>query len=147
MLKFSKKVEYAIISLLHMSRKDSENLTSARELSDRYQIPQELLGKILQRLTREGYIRSVQGVKGGYQLNFSREEISINNLVHAIDGPLTIVSCTTDGQYFRCGQHSSCSIKHAMAVIQTKLEKFLDTISLEDISREMATHKIPIDFN
>ena len=66
MLRFSKKVEYALIAMLYMADKDPGELTTARELSDKYDISLELMGKLLQSLTRHDLITSVQGAKGGY---------------------------------------------------------------------------------
>ncbi|MCB0259910.1 MAG: Rrf2 family transcriptional regulator, partial [Calditrichaeota bacterium] len=65
MLKFSKKVEYALISMLYMAKREDGELTTSRELSQHFNIPQELAGKVLQSLARTGCIASVQGVKGG----------------------------------------------------------------------------------
>ena len=68
MLKLSKKVEYGLISMMHMDSVQSGELATARELSDLYNIPAELLGKVLQLLAKNRLIVSVQGAKGGYRL-------------------------------------------------------------------------------
>jgi Rrf2 family protein len=137
MLRFSKKVEYALISLLHMSQKKGEQLTSAAELSRQYHIPQELISKVLQRLAKEEFIRSVQGVKGGYFLGQPIDAISVSQIVSAIDGPMKIVSCLEHKQTDRCIQKNHCTIKNPMDIIQRRLDIFFDTLTLRDLQQEL----------
>ena len=67
MLKLSKKVDYALIALMHLAQQD-EGASSAREVATIYGMPQDLLAKVLQKLTRSGLVVSHQGMKGGYSL-------------------------------------------------------------------------------
>ena len=68
MLKITRKVEYALIALRHFQNQEKDKLTSAKEMSKTYGIPQELLAKILQRLARENIVDAVKGPAGGYKL-------------------------------------------------------------------------------
>ena len=68
MLKFSKKTEYAVIAVMDMAVADNGELITAKDLSEKYNLPRELLGKVLQSLARDRLIISQQGVKGGYRL-------------------------------------------------------------------------------
>ena len=68
MLKLSKKVEYGLISMMHMDSVQSGDLATARKLSEHYNIPGELLGKVLQSLAKGRLIVAAQGAKGGYRL-------------------------------------------------------------------------------
>ena len=93
MIRISKKVEYALIALLHIAKKSSGELTTARELSDKFSISLELMGKILQSLVKNGMIVSVQGVKGGYYLARPTEGISLSSVITAVDGPIALTDC------------------------------------------------------
>ena len=68
MFKFSKKVEYALISLNHINRDGSCKPISVRQISDNYNIPFELLAKILQKLSKFNILDSIKVPKGGYKL-------------------------------------------------------------------------------
>ncbi len=139
MLRISKKVEYALISLLHMSRKSNGHLTTARELAQTYQIPPELMGKVLQQLTKSGFIESVQGMKGGYRLNKLLDQMSLVSVFSAVDGPIKIVSCLKKSQDNpQCHQTYHCTIKSPMEIIQKKLEKIFSELSLRDIENDLA---------
>ena len=76
MLKLTRKLEYALISLRHMQMKGS-SLSSTKEISDLYTIPRELLAKTLQQMSRLKYIDAVQGPQGGYLINKALERINL----------------------------------------------------------------------
>jgi len=137
MLKMSKKAEYALIGMLHMSQKGGEELTTAKEFSMCYNIPPEIMGKVLQLLVKAGLIQSVQGVKGGYRLDKPAEQVNISDIYNAIEGPWQIVNCIRQHEMSNCEQIYACNIRNPMEVIQKKLERFFDTITLKDLEIEM----------
>ena len=137
MLRISKKVEYALIGLLHMSQKDDQALTTAKELANTYHIPQELMGKVLQQLARRELIRSVQGAKGGYKLQDPGKRITLNVIYEAIDGPFKIVNCIHMKDRRDCEQHYFCTIRNPMEIIQSKLEIFFEQLTLKDLESEI----------
>ncbi len=137
MLRLSKKVEYALIALLHISCLKQDEVVTTRELSENYHIPQELLGKVLQRLAKAGFIRSIQGVKGGYHLEKPLDKVSMDQIILAVDGSLKIVNCAEHVKQCNCQQKDFCIIKDPMDIIQQKLETFFRTITLKDLKEEM----------
>ena len=69
MLKLSKTIEYALISINHINQCDEDIPISVKKISKKYNIPFELLAKILQKLSKAKILKAVQGPKGGYKLN------------------------------------------------------------------------------
>lgn len=132
MMKFSKKVEYALIALLHMAKKSADELTTARELSDRYEISLELMGKILQSLVKSGMVISVQGVKGGYYLAQPMDRISVAMVITGIDGPIAIADCLDGEAATACERERNCLIRRSLERIQTRLVSVFDEMSLKD---------------
>ena len=128
MMRFSKKVEYALIALLHISRKSTGELTTARELSDKFSISPALMGKILQSLVKSKWIVSVQGVKGGYYLARSIDQISLSSVVKAIDGPIALTDCIANGNPENCDRGKNCLIRNSMEDIQAKLVNMLEIL-------------------
>ena len=138
MLKFSKKVEYALISMLYMADRQEGELTTSRELSQTFNIPQELVGKVLQSLARNGCIASVQGVKGGYQLAMMPEFISLTQVIAAVEGPVRVVNCVNTPESCTCEQLAFCNIRNPMETIQFKLMQFLNSITLKRPPKKQA---------
>jgi len=131
MLKLSKKIEYAIIATLDIAGNKNGELTTAKDLSGKYNIPPELMGKVLQSLAKEGVILSQKGVKGGYKLFLPLKEININKIINAVEGPIKLVDCTSELDC-GCGQETHCNIKTPMVIIQEELTNFFDSITLQD---------------
>ena len=128
MLKISKKTEYGLISLLHMADRRRVPLATAKEIADAYDIPSELLGKVLQSLARGGLVESVQGSRGGYRLTRNLEDLSLGEVVESVDGPILIVPCC-DGTE-SCRQHTACNIKGPIQKIQENLVEYMHDLSL-----------------
>ena len=132
MLKFSRKVEYALTAMVFMSSKKPGELTTARELSDKFKISLELIGKILQKLAKKGLITSIQGVKGGYYLQRKAESINITEIITAIEGPVRITKCLMHVDGADCERREICPIRNAMMSIQIQLINLFDTFTLKD---------------
>ena len=98
MVRLSKKVEYGLIAIRHVATKERGDLVTAKEISDAYGIPFELLAKVLQRLTKAGLILSTQGVHGGYALARPAEEIAVSTIINAIEGTRPVIArCLSEG--------------------------------------------------
>ena len=69
MLKLSKTIEYALISINHINQCDEDKPISVKKISNQYSIPFELLAKILQKLSKTKILKAVHGPRGGYKLN------------------------------------------------------------------------------
>src|SRR5947207_7955996 len=96
MLRLSKKADYALIAMKHLALRGDLGSSSAREIAGLYGIPIELMAKVLQRLVRRGLLASHQGTRGGYQLARVPAQISIADVIQAIDGPVAVTACSAE---------------------------------------------------
>jgi Rrf2 family protein len=139
MLSLTRKTDYALIALTHMAR-DPEGCCSAREIATRYRVPLPLLMNILKLLTRQGFAKSARGPRGGYTLAMSAEEITLYDVIHAVEGPIQLMQCvdyhegraegTTGGS---CGLMSSCPMHSPIQLVHNRLVEFLSGVSLADV--------------
>lgn len=137
MLRLSKKADYALIAMKHLARKTSGGpSTSAREIAEQYDIPIELMAKVLQRLVRTGLLVSTQGTRGGYTLSRPSPTISVADIIQAIDGPVTVTACST--QKSDCEQYGKCNIRDPLWQIRERIVAALGTVTLA----EMATDNV-----
>jgi Rrf2 family protein len=132
MLKFSKKLEYALISIFEIYDRNGHNPVTTKEIAMRYDIPLDLLGKVLQTLAKNRLVTSIQGVKGGYTLNHPLKDIKVLQVVEAIEGPIALIACQTE-DVCKCEQHLNCNIRTPMEMIQSELVQFFANISLEEL--------------
>ena len=135
MLRLSKKADYALMAMKHLAtRQDAATSCSAREIAEAYEIPLELLAKVLQRLVRARLLISVQGTRGGYRLGRSPVTIPVADVIQAVDGPVTVTACSTDDH--RCEQYSKCSIRDPLWKIRGRIVDMLNTVSIADLTVE-----------
>jgi Rrf2 family protein len=92
MFRLSKKTDYALLALQYLASPGESGDVSARAIAERFEIPAELLAKILQRLAHDGLITAHRGVHGGYRLARSPDAISIADIAQAVDGPASLAA-------------------------------------------------------
>src|SRR5262245_57895827 len=108
-----------------------DDVVNAKKIAEDLGIPAELLAKILQRLAKAKLIASVNGPKGGYVLAREPSQIRVSEVLRAIEGPLGLVSCYRTMQ---CPQLERCNIRRPVLAIQTGIERFLETMTLETMN-------------
>ena len=134
MLRLSKKSDYALMAMKHLANRPDGGSSSAREISESYDIPLELLAKVLQRLVRARLLLSVQGTRGGYRLGRTAGTISVADVIQAVDGPVTVTACSTDDH--TCDQYTKCSIRDPLWKIKNRILDALNTVSVAEMSQE-----------
>ncbi len=130
MVKFTKKLEYSLIALSHLSQSQSD-VTRVRDISEKYNIPHDLLAKILQKLKKEGILESVQGVNGGYKLSRMLSDIPLMELFGLIETNTNIVECMHD-DVSNCDVSDNCTIKIPLSKMQSEFENLLRTKMVSD---------------
>jgi FeS assembly SUF system regulator len=143
MLRLSKKADYALIAMKHLAQRCAgAQSTSAREIAAQYDIPIELLAKVLQRLVRTGLLVSTQGTRGGYALSRSAASISVADVIQAIDGPLTVTACSSEKN--DCEQYSKCSIRDPLWQIRERIVAALGTVTLSEMAADTEVATAPV---
>jgi len=145
MLRLSKKADYALIAMKHLAVRGDRGFqasVSAREIAEQYDIPIELMAKVLQRLVRRGLLLSHQGTRGGYQLARLPGQISVADVIQAIDGPLTVTACSTEKH--DCEQYSKCSVRDPLWQIRERIVAALGTVTLSEMAAEQDVATAPV---
>ncbi len=133
MVRLSKRVEYGLIAIRHIATRTRGDVVTAKEIADCYQIPYELLAKVLQKLSRSGLITSHQGMRGGYTLAKNPNEVSVSMIIGAIEGTnMGIAQCMTDGPD-SCEVFKVCTIKSPLSKVQANIENAFNNMTLAQI--------------
>jgi len=141
MLRLSKKADYALMAVKHLATRQDAASCSAREIAEAYEIPLELLAKVLQRLVRSRLLVSVQGTRGGYRLGRAAASIPVADVIQAVDGPLTVTACSDEDH--NCEQYSKCSIRDPLWKIRSRIVDALSTVSVADLTDDQAAPQAP----
>ena len=134
MLRLSKKADYALIAMKHLALR-GDGSSSAREIASLYDIPIELLAKILQRLVRRGLLASQQGTRGGYQLAQLPARISVADVIQAIDGPVTVTACSTT-ESGNCEQYAKCNVRDPLWRVRERILSALGECTIAELAAD-----------
>ena len=135
MLRLSKKADYALLAMRHLAACIDREAVSAREVAAAYDIPSELLAKVLQKLVRARLLESHQGTRGGYGLARPAGLMSVADVIQAIDGPLTVTACSEDDH--SCDQYSKCGIRDPLWRIKDRIVSALAATSVADLAIDL----------
>ena len=143
MLRLSKKSYYALIAMKHLAVRGDRGpaSSSAREIAELYDIPIELMAKVLQRLVRRGLLASQQGTRGGYLLARLPTQISVADVIQAIDGPVTVTACSTEeGQ---CEQFSKCNVRDPLWRVRERILTALGECTIAELAADVPPPPAP----
>lgn len=133
MFKLSKKVEYGLIAVKHMAMEGEDAPCSAKEISNKYRIPYDLLSKILQKLKKEDILTSLQGTHGGYILSQKPEKLSLATIFNAIEGDKYILDCGQHDDPESCTIYETCILSSPLKKIQRQINSYFNSTKLSEI--------------
>ena len=140
MLKLSKRADYALLALQYMATVQSgvnapPRVVNTKEIAEEHHIPVELLAKVLQTLARHQLIESHHnGPKGGYVLGLAPKDITMAQVLEAIEGPLGLTDCCHEkNAQSQCEQMDRCNIRTPLFKIQESIFQLLNGMSIEDL--------------
>lgn len=133
MLKLGKQTQYALVALFHLDRVDPGARVSTHELSERYDVPEPHLGKVLQKLSKAGLLNAVKGVQGGYELNASLAELELGDVISALETqPRPRMQGHTILSAF-----PSCYVQGMVREVERKAINYLHEMNLNDLLTEL----------
>jgi Rrf2 family protein len=140
MLTLTRKTDYALIALTHLAQAQ-DHCVCAREIAEKYGLPLPLLMNLLKQLAQRGLTRSVRGPRGGYVLGSPPSQITLHDVIVAVEGPVQLVQCV-DGcsdepqaeSEEPCDLESSCPVRSPIHRIHHRLVQFLATVTLAEIA-------------
>jgi Rrf2 family protein len=129
MFRLSKRADYGLIAMKHLTL-HREHACSAPEIARTYNIPAELMAKVLQKLVRKGLLASQAGPNGGYALARAAEEISVIEVLEALEGPIRLTPCEADD----CEQLELCSIRDPLRGVKKRMVSVLVDTTIHELA-------------
>ena len=133
MLSLTRKADYALVGLVELARRTPQS-ASAREIAEDSGVPLPMLMNILKELVAGGLICSTRGVNGGYRLARDPAEITLRELIQAVEGPINLTVCCGGTPSIKPGQQcelsGSCATEAPIRKVNEILRSFLDRITL-----------------
>jgi Rrf2 family protein len=132
MFKVSRKSEYALIAVQHMSRHPYGEVVSVAELAAAETIPPNILAKVLQGLKRAGVLMATKGAGGGYRLARPVNEIRFLDVVRPFEEQIAVVTCQgADATATSCERTDGCGLRDPMAVLNAFLLRQFEQLTMD----------------
>ena len=129
----SRRADYGIRAMLDVAVASPNGVALTREIATRQGIPSAFLAKIVARLTRGGLLLAQRGAKGGVSLARPANQISLRQIVEAVDGPMALNRCLRER--VNCPHSDGCRVRRVWSLAQNNLLTFLDGVTLADLSQ------------
>jgi len=135
-MKLSTKGKYGVRAVFEIARHYGKGPISIKEIAERQGISFSYLEQILHRLGKAGHIESVRGPAGGYLLAKKPGDLTIGDIVRALEGPIALSHCLEPGEAGDCSQTDDCVARMVWTKVGAKIEEALDSISFNDLLRQ-----------
>ena len=135
MFRLNKLTDYGIVLMAHVARSPEHTPHTARSLAKATRVPLPTVGKLLRQLSEQRLLSSHRGVKGGYTLAREPRNISVADIILALEGPIGFTECSVVKGL--CGMERSCAIKSNSQIIGDALRDALEHVMLSDLNHEL----------
>jgi FeS assembly SUF system regulator len=137
MIRMTRQADYGIVLLTYFAdHRPGEATFTARDLAAETHLPVPMVSKILKTLAREGLLASQRGVHGGYRLERSPDQISVVDIITALEGPIGITECTLDDPG-TCDIAARCAVRSNWQTINRVVRDALSRITLSQMAGPM----------
>lgn len=134
-MKVSTKADYATRALQDLAIHYDRGPIPIEVIAHRQGLPVRYLEQVLLTLKRAGFLESKRGVNGGYLLAKPPREITIGQILRAVDGPVAPIFCVTTGRREVCPKEGVCALQDLWGEVRDAVCKIVDSTTLEDIGR------------
>jgi FeS assembly SUF system regulator len=134
MLKLGKMADYGTMIVTVLAA-EPERLYSAQELATHTHVAAPAVSKLLKQLTNGGIVESLRGAHGGYKLARPPAEITVADVIAAIDGPIGLTECSVHKG--DCAVESTCGVRGNWRLINTAVHQALKSVSLADMAKPL----------
>jgi len=140
MLRISKLTDYAILMMVELTRDDE--MLSAHALADRIHVETPTASKVLKLLAGSGLLESYRGANGGYRVSRGAADISVAEVIAAIEGPIAMTECSVEEGL--CSQEDSCDLRSNWQRISMAVAQALREVSLAEMSAPLERKVNPL---
>jgi len=139
MIRFSKMADYGVLLLGHLARQDG-HMASASELAESAHMPRPVVANLLKSFREAGLLESRRGLHGGYVLVRAADDITLLDVLSAVDGPVQLTDCAVADLPTQCDYEDVCLSRSPMKSVHERIVDLLRATTL----RELMTDHSPM---
>jgi Rrf2 family protein len=129
---YSRSAEYAIRAFVQLAVVPEGKYAMVKQIAENADIPSHFLAKILQQLARKGFLRSSKGPTGGFCLRVPATELSLLNIVDAVDGLVDFERCPAG--MAECNDQAPCGMHDSWKALRNRIMEYLERTTIEDLA-------------
>ena len=141
MFRLSRMTDYAVVVMTQLAVTPGVVVTAA-ELAEQVGLPLPTTAKVLKQLAKHGLVNSQRGVSGGYAASRALGDITLTEVISAIDGPVALTACV-DGVVGQCTVEGLCPVRGRWDRVNLAIKAALDEITLADMAAPEAMFPAP----
>ena len=127
--------DYAVVMMTAAARRAEGERLSATELSEETGVPLPTAQKLMGKLAASGLLNSVRGAGGGFTLARPGPEISLADIIEAVEGPIAMTMCSGSDESSDCALDAHCRVKPHMGIVSSAVRGALGAVSLQELAR------------
>jgi Rrf2 family protein len=135
-MKISTKGRYGVKAIMDMAIHKEEGVIPLKQISERQNISDNYLEQLLAKLRKNNIVKSVRGAYGGYYLAKDIENITIGEILRALEGSIAPVECVSDNHLKYCENKNNCVTKSVWEKIKNSIDGVIDSITVKDLIDE-----------
>ena len=140
-MKLSRKSDYALRALFTLVDEYGRGPVSVRELAERNDVPQRFLEQIMLDLKRKGWVASIAGRVGGFELAKRPEQITMGEVVRHFDGVLAPINCVSTTDYHYCTQETRCRFRRVLLNVRNYVARVMDRADLASVALNLPVRR------
>lgn len=131
----SKRTDYATRAVLALSLEGGQTQLTVEQIAERTAVPRSVLEQVMPRLRSAGIVRAERGRHGGYRLNKTPDEVTLEDVVRLFQGPLAPIGCATRKNPEPCEVEDGCSMRDVWAEVRDATIRALQSTSFADLAQ------------
>ena len=135
-MKLSTKGRYGLRAMIDLALNSTDGAVSISSIAERQNLSDSYLEQLMSKLKKAGLVSSLRGAQGGYTLACSADDISVGDILRALEGDLTPVDCAALSGNGSCGESDSCVTKYVWQKLNDSLNNTADSIKLSTLMDE-----------
>lgn len=130
-MRLTRGADYGARGMVYLASRPPDSVVLVSQIAAAEQLPQNYLAKIFQDLAKGGIVRSHRGARGGFSLARPASQITLRQVIEAVEGPLALLRCLAPWE--GCDRMDTCPIYPVLASAQNQLVAVLDATTLQDL--------------
>lgn len=135
-MKLSTKGRYGLQAMFDLALHYGSGPIPLKSVAERQDISEHYLEQLISSLRKVGLVQSVRGAQGGYILSKKPAEITVGDVLRALEGPLGLVDCVLEQDAVKCSRFEDCITRIVWEKIRDSMIKTMDSITLQDMCEE-----------